>query len=160
MSPLLRLPAEIRNEIYTYIFTNAYNPADLSRQPQDPPAVHGSAALALVTCRQLRHETSALLIFDFRPYFVDHIVACAPLEDMGRIICNQISHIKMDSHVVFELIGWHICRKAKEGVDYLPKLKRLYLYGFPAARFSQVSVAKMLREILRRPGLEVGMELV
>jgi len=85
-SPLLRLPAEIRNQIYTYIFNDILYTLNVNKWRDDrtvnfltyrtPPFYDYVDRVVLpFACRQLHHETSLLLYqlatFDFGIAYVD-----------------------------------------------------------------------------------------
>lgn len=95
-SPLLRLPGELRNEIYSYAIDNAI------MQPYGKGAVrkgtvHGAAAFSLFTCRQLRHETFEMFFervtVNFRDYSAMYVLQGFPRWTMGKSICDKIGYI-------------------------------------------------------------------
>ena len=129
-SPLLRLPPELRNQIYANIFRNILVP--IWQHKKIP-----GAAFALFTCRQLRYETSALLYtqatFDFRGYEGYSFILGIPARVTGAQICNEITAIKLCSHTIIEIaIGRNTY--LLRGLDFdhtrvLPKLRNVYVKG-------------------------------
>jgi len=112
-SPLFRLPAEIRNQIYTYIFNDTLYTLNLDKWRDDrtvnfftrcPPPFYRYLDRVLLpfACRQLHHETSLLpyqlATFDFGSAYV----GCG-----GEVHRNQLikAFLKARTRAQLENIG-------------------------------------------------------
>lgn len=107
-SPLLRLPAELRNKIYACIFTGAVVRLRTSFSTKTD-AIVGSTAFSLLTCHQLRHETSTILfsqvVFDLTGYEIRHLlrVSGGSGPKVDTQICDHIKSIVMCSKTILYL---------------------------------------------------------
>jgi hypothetical protein len=151
-SPLLRLPAELRNKIYSYIFQYAHLP---KRHPK------GAIAFALHTCQQLFHETSALLIVAFGQYDICSLLSLnVPLYDLSQETCEQIKNIMLSEQTVSTIVAPRYrtarCGDLQHLVGYMLGLERVYVrVNRQDWRCTQVEVEKGCRDFFQRPGLEV-----
>lgn len=117
LSPLLRLPPELRNTIYEYSFDQAsYRPAEFKRQP-DTHHYHTNDAQGLSqVCTQLREETLSFLNAFSTVRMLDkctftHIMTTNskfhPLETNCRIcsephVYDKITTLKISTSALFE----------------------------------------------------------
>jgi hypothetical protein len=106
-SPLLRLPAELRNRIYTLTFSNKIVrvvPSRLRGASGQDNKYTGPVAL-LLTSRQLYAETSNLFlrtcIFDISPAVSRHEF----IETVGHRRCKKVEAVMVTLRAFFKMMG-------------------------------------------------------
>jgi hypothetical protein len=127
-------------------------------------SLHGAAAFALLTCKQIRYELLPLLFpaatFNFDAYTANMLGDNRLVSYIGQHVCHSITKmvlppdtvqvIVMDSHNA-RSTGTHVLCRA----DYFPCLEGVWVYEFGAV--CCVGHATMaLREIFARAGLVVS----
>ncbi|KAI8934316.1 hypothetical protein NX059_009054 [Plenodomus lindquistii] len=134
-SPLLRLPAELRNKIYEQYFAGLVyrvhqthmSKCNLSvmvptSHIQDPVAL-------LLTCRQTNFEASTMLYavptFSFRRFGVDPSMIGYVLEEK---ICSRVTSMEIDRRTARYMI-YQSALLRERYVDMFPTLKEVYVYG-------------------------------
>jgi hypothetical protein len=175
-SPLLRLPAEIRNAIYAYVLTEA-RPIEVHRAfaptPKDPdfrlrfslsttiPSRHSAALLPITqVCSQIRAETIALPytlnIFALEVEFINEFVAALPAH--ARTVITRLA-IRTSRHQHPHLLElrFHPLHGILEGLARLPALSKIFL---PNDRTPALHEEKWSEAILSNAGLKVEVEKV
>ncbi|KAH3964075.1 hypothetical protein HBI24_146220 [Parastagonospora nodorum] len=129
-TPLLRLPAEIRNEIYDYTFSGEIVGVNTKRiwagHVTAKHQKHNSLLALHQTCRQLRRETRHSLythaIFKF-----DRIDSDSGIAKLGREVYQAIQSVKLHDRYVSLIVDLHsIC----------PELRKSALKGWVVGDFA------------------------
>jgi hypothetical protein len=152
-SPLLRLPAELRNKIWEYAlgameFRLLYRSS--RKIPVQPKPSEKKNAFALLrVCRQIYSETAPLSFavnsFSIRPHYR---VSVANLRRFQRYQIHQIKEIRIEMD---SLVEWIQFDKLKLGI--LPELRRIRFSIFPDRKHkwekkSFTECENSLREVL------------
>lgn len=106
-SPLLRLPAELRNWIYSLVFDSVVQVVPWPYQTQAIsccPHSYAGPAASLLTCRQIYVEASGVLLRSW-VFNVTHITTCnEALTTLGIERCNAIDSISLNDCVMRKMI--------------------------------------------------------
>jgi hypothetical protein len=175
-SPLLRLPAELCNEIYGHVLTEA-RPIEVHRAfaptSKDPdcrlrfslsttiPSRHFAVLLPLAqVCRQIRAETIALPytlnIFALEVEFINEFVAALPAH-FRTIITRLAIRTSRHQHPHLLELRFHPSHGILEGLARLPALSKIFL---PNYRTPALHEEKWRAAILSNAGLKVEVEKV
>lgn len=145
MSPLLRLPAEIRNEIWKYalggkvyrgVFDDSKAPSTKLSLPRTEPA---NAAALLRTCRQIYAET-ALMLCSLNKFSFDFAAdVCVGVRKLKPIQRRQITAIQLellcpagDPARLCKMLDRDMYMPSKSFVTRLPCLKKICVSVFGA----------------------------
>jgi len=118
-SPLLRLPRELRNQIYDEILygtsIKVHKPSHslaskLKRFLRKLALLQGDASSAFLTCKQIRYEAFALLVrlvaFNFSTdYSAVTLSHQLPLKYMGSRICHWLTSIVLHEKMIDDLVA-------------------------------------------------------
>jgi hypothetical protein len=95
-SPLLRLPAELRNQIYTLackdLVITAKHPAKLARHPVPPTTLS-----LLIICKQLRFEATPILFSHATVPIADVRSLARTPAHLGLETCRQLTSIELSA---------------------------------------------------------------
>ncbi|KAJ4372398.1 hypothetical protein N0V83_004172 [Neocucurbitaria cava] len=146
LSPLLRLPAEIRNEIWKYalggkvyrgVFDDSKAPSTKLSLPRTEPA---NTAALLRTCRQIYAET-ALMLCSLNKFSFDFTAdVCVGVRKLKSIQRRQIMSVQLellcpagDPARLCKMLGArHMYMPSKSFVNRLPCLKKICVSVFGA----------------------------
>ena len=164
-SPLLRLPAEIRNTIYNYIGTCTTIKVDVWIQAT---ASHGKTLrlkfqlpALLATCKQVRHEATTLLC-KLSTVDTDAIAAFGWLHsDCDHAFCALVTCVRVPRDFAVSIARGARARAFRsEDFAYstvsLPSLEKIIVQGRTTAMRDGIRVA--LRRWARNKALEVVFE--
>ena len=164
-SPLLRLPAEIRNTIYNYIGTCTTIKVDVWTQAT---ASHGKTLrlkfqlpALLATCKQIRHEAKTLLC-KLSTVHTDAITAFGWLHsDCDHAFCALVTCVRIPREFAVSVARGARARAFRsEDLAYstvsLPSLEKIIVQGRTTAMRDGIRVA--LRRWARNKALEVVFE--
>ncbi|KAI8934133.1 hypothetical protein NX059_008888 [Plenodomus lindquistii] len=150
-SPLLHLPAELRNHIYIYAFHGALVKADVRHawmfQPPDEPEIHDTYGSSkgdslLHVCRQIRHEAGDLIYyhctFDFDNALFNVDYADNPKFAAGLARYANVRYLRISMQTA---LGWHSLRRSRM---YTVKLNRIPNFAkiFPVLERCYVDCSK------------------
>jgi hypothetical protein len=142
-SPFLRLPGELRNQIYDEAFDDAYlgvykRLGFFARIfKRNSRSLRGAAAFALLTCKQIRHEALLLLFpaatFYFNLYAANMLRDGHLISYMGQNVCYSITRMVLSQDTVHDVVSeWHAARNTGTPVlpraDYFPCLESVWVF--------------------------------
>jgi hypothetical protein len=141
-SPLLSLPAEIRNHIYGLALQVGTLEAFQGRQSQNRPQ-----ALSLIsTCRQLRFETLEIFYrtntFDFA-YMITHIPRF--IRTVSHAARNAVRSIRIVHHDALLLLWAARQGQLREQLRLFPSLDEVVVLGLRARRSLRLAVIAAIR---------------
>ena len=134
-SPLLRLPAEIRNKIYTYVAlsTTIKVTGTFDRDQHSQPYTLYLRAPGLArSCKQIHHEATTLLYslatFDITKHSTTFLLE----RGFNRNICSLVTSIRVSGILAFSVMSksdsvTRSFRMNTTPAGYLPGLKRVYV---------------------------------
>jgi hypothetical protein len=175
-SPLIHLPAELRNQIYAYVLTEA-RPIEVHRAsapssmdpdcrlrfslPATVPSRHFAALLPLTqVCRQIQAETTALPygfnIFAVEIEAINDFVAILPAH--ARLVIKSLA-VRTTRHRVPHLLEmrFHRAHRIFEGLARLSALGKIFL---PNYTMTALGMEKWRQAIQSNVGLAVEVEKV
>lgn len=165
-SPLLRLPAEIRNAIYNYIGT--YTTIKVDVWTQQATASHGKTLrlkfqlpALLATCKQVRHEATTLLC-KLSTVDTDAIAAFGWLHsDCGHAFCALVTCVRVPRDFAVSIARGARARAFRsEDFAYstvsLPSLDKIIVKGRTMSMRDGIRAAQ--RRWARNKALEVVFE--
>lgn len=154
-SPLLRLPAELRNRIFEYAFvvrivrfnfvsTESRYPADFLAYPPITAGARDISSLLrrTIVCRQIHSET-AILPVKLNTFVVDIIELVDMVNAMPKEVQDQIHSLRIDSrrHRVKDTVIQYISNLAK-----LPSLRKISVLVSPFPNPANQLIVKALRK--------------
>jgi hypothetical protein len=175
-SPILHLPAELRNQIYAYVLTEA-RPIEVHRAsapssmdpdcrlrfslPATVPSRHFAALLPLTqVCRQIRAETTALPyglnIFALEIEAINDFVAILPAHAHAVMKSLAVRTTRHRHPHLLEL-RFHPAHRIFEGLAHLSALGKIFL---PNYMMTALGVEKWRQAIQSNVGLAVEVEKV
>ncbi|KAI4685067.1 hypothetical protein J4E81_008879 [Alternaria sp. BMP 2799] len=132
-SPLLRLPAEIRNKIYTFVsLSTTIKVTEVSESSLLKCILCLRAPDLVRSCKQIQHEATTLLYSLATFDVTNHSVAFLLGRVFNRNICSLITSIKMSGYLAFSVMSksdsaprsW---RDNRTPAGCLPSLKSVYV---------------------------------
>jgi hypothetical protein len=169
-SPLLRLPAELRNKIYEFCCERGVLAILFGRHRKtgDPHTQKSPGALCLrATCRQIRSESVDIFylhyVLDLRAYGMLHIPRAKALHTLYN--SEYLQNIKINANDAFSIGIWLEQHSYLETTTNhslhgtFPMLKHVTIegkleYGYELTDHL-VAVTKAIRAVFGRPALEI-----
>ncbi|KAF2636612.1 hypothetical protein P280DRAFT_483574 [Massarina eburnea CBS 473.64] len=135
-SPLLRLPAEIRNEIYTYAICN-HTIKRMSEKPRHEPSSPGLGLTTIIslpkTCKHLHYETTHLVykvnifFFDVNIKYDSYFRNATQIAEMAvESIKFEVKSLAFYNSLTGEQVHWE--KKLEGTFNGLRELKRVSIY--------------------------------
>lgn len=172
-SPLLRLPAEIRNLVYIYTFTNSVIWAPPRRGYQS-----ATNPIGLIHCCRLLHHEANALFFPTATFALGSVGCLFNYKDIttaiGVGLCAQITSVEIhitqaelqSQHSMHPMSKIHVRvkRQAKDNSEAPPALERVYVRGSKlwSSEKSPKTRASLVRGLcfaFGKPDLEVVFEV-
>jgi hypothetical protein len=124
----LRLPGELRNRIYEYVFHLSEERVKHTCQPNPKPRKNFTSIHILATCRTIRHEASAIFWNTCRINAGDLNSVLYLDEIIGPSVCSRITSIIVDGEVAHELFQMEMLEKlpSLRQVRVLIRMSKLY----------------------------------
>lgn len=125
-SPLLKLPAELRETIYEHVFRGLIYEGDVDGHRAKPYNTTEPLALRQ-TCRQIRHETREAFYKSTIFHFENINTLYSLLDIVGSEVCGSIRNISASGRLSFELED-HAVRKVHIlNCPMLPRLENIHI---------------------------------
>jgi len=163
-SPLLSLPAELRNDIYKLVFTtNTILVTGASTRFLSPRTNDSTwAAALLLTCRQINDEATALFwqlsTFDLRQcHYPDELRAM-----VGSDKCAMVGTIAMSGNLASAIAGWVQAGRVNHRALFsggLTALDKVCVEGPLSWDLEGDEVSRCVRVCFDKKGLEVMFEI-
>ena len=126
-SPLLRLPGEIRNRVYEYVFSGSETVVNHLYRNRWPHSKKSTPVHVLATCRQIHHEASSIF-WDaciINAYFVNGLVDVEVAMRTSK--CARITSLVVNENVAWEMSHPSPTAETPYILQMLPMLRKLYV---------------------------------